>query len=227
MKMQQYFYRNTNSEHHTARCDTKYSYKIESKKLSPIAYVANSIKDLKKTLQHVDLYNKSMRNSFSEFNKFLSTSIGKNESVILVFYTQNNKMRKPAIGVCLSTPRHLIDITEETTQGELLKGFSFRRVFMLSVDINISRGKNSVGLRSDYYVGNWAYMNASKGFGSFMINFDNENREVQIFARGYRKGERVAKNKDIEVYKSNSLENDILQLELESNFIIEESIKNN
>ena len=150
MNFTQYFF--YNGKHN--RTATKYSKDVQSKLLSPISYVADSIDELKKSLKRSGIYDTKVRQSIPKFIKEIEFHLkGK---PYRFFYTQNAKMKLPALGVCYR-------YHETSYWGSVL---------LLSVDLIVEQKHSCTNNRRDYYFGFWKKVNGETGY-EFMIHFED------------------------------------------------------
>ncbi|WP_338627820.1 hypothetical protein [Enterobacter sp. JJBC] len=135
------------------RTNTKYSKHDQNSPLSPIAYVAESIEDLKRALRISGLYDKAIRQAFPKFIKQVnSMALG---DAYRCFYTQNSKMNKPALGVCFRR-----------------RGNNCGSVLMLSADIIVEKKHSCVNARQDYFLGMWKKVSGDTA-NEFLIAFED------------------------------------------------------
>ncbi|MEG6158033.1 hypothetical protein UXN78_23290 [Enterobacter hormaechei] len=135
------------------RTNTKYSKHDQNNPLSPIAYVADSIDELKKALRSSGLYDKAIRQAFPKFIKQVdSMMLG---DVYRCFYTQNSKMKKPALGVCFRR-----------------RGNNCGSVLILSADVIVEKKHSCVNDRQDYFLGMWKKISGETE-NEFLIAFDD------------------------------------------------------
>ncbi|MNB71970.1 hypothetical protein D3C75_185480 [compost metagenome] len=133
------------------RTNTKYSKHDQNQPLSLIAYVADSIDELKKALRSSGLYDKAIRQAFPKFIKQVdSMALG---DVYRCFYTQNSKMKKPALGVCFRR-----------------RGNNCGSVLMLSADVIVEKKHSCVNDRQDYFLGMWKNISGNTA-NEFLIAF--------------------------------------------------------
>ncbi|WP_449549999.1 hypothetical protein [Lelliottia amnigena] len=135
------------------RTNTKYSKHDQNAPLSPIAYVADSIDELKKALRTSSLYDKAIRQAFPKFIKQVnSMALG---DVYRCFYTQNSKMNKPALGVCFRR-----------------RGNNCGSVLVLSADVIVEKKHSCVNARQDYFLGMWKNISGNTA-NEFLIAFED------------------------------------------------------